>query len=501
MSSADVQAERRQTMFALVALGAPLLGPLIHTLLARSLGPAGYGRYSWNVALIEAVAMVGMLGTEVALRSAVAEAHGSGAPQRLPSIVGPTLRVVALWGCALALAQALLAPLIGHWQRDPGLVPFVRGLALVPVVANVVTVLIATSQATGAVLPGAVIRGLLLPTSTALLLTMALLVRQPPFATITALVVAHAITLAAALFSFQRTVGLRPTLVASLRVPLEWGMIRHAATLLGATLFWMVSAKVDIFVLARYVPAKSVGVYAVGLFLAGSIGAVRGAFDPLVCAVIPAALARNDVAGLEATLRRQTRWLALLASPIVIVLLGAGASALRVVFGPLGPSGTTSLMVLTCGQFIGGIAVSSWIVPLSGRPRWVLLTAASTVAVKVALLVALVPRWGILGAAIATAAGTIIAQHGQALGGRVLTGIRAFDGVLVSIAGVILLGALAARAVQGHLMGSTPPLVCFAVASFVGIAVATAVASVAVFDADDRAQLRALAARFLPRRS
>lgn len=183
---------------------------------------------------------------------------------------------------------------------------------------------------------------------------------------------------------------------------LRYGAPRAPAALFSQLLFWT-----DLFVLAQFVPAfvsqAEVGIYAAAARAAQVILlfiiAVSLMFSPFVADLH----ARGERAKLDRLFKQLTRWTMAATLPLFIVLAIAPASALRL-FGAEFGAGQVALLILLLGQ-LANVATGAvgFVLIMVGRTGWDLLVYAGSVALDVAVAVALIPVLGMEGAAVAGA--------------------------------------------------------------------------------------------------
>ena len=106
---------------------------------------------------------------------------------------------------------------------------------------------------------------------------------------------------------------------------------------------------------------------------------------------------------LDRTARQSARWMTLLAGPpLALFLLFPGF--MMGLFGDEFRAGAPLLAVLAVGQFIN-VATGSvgYLLIMSGHEKWILNRSIFIAAISLALNLLLIPRFGTLGAAMATA--------------------------------------------------------------------------------------------------
>jgi O-antigen/teichoic acid export membrane protein len=103
-----------------------------------------------------------------------------------------------------------------------------------------------------------------------------------------------------------------------------------------------------------------------------------------------------------------SRWVTLLSLPMVIVIATFRTEILSL-FGPEFPRASGPFVWLLVAHFANGVlGLTGWVIAMTGRTRWLIVNALVGVASNLALNFALVPRYGIEGAAWAALASLLL---------------------------------------------------------------------------------------------
>lgn len=377
-------------------------------LLARLLGPGGYGAYSHALALTSLLAVPAQLGLPTLVVRQVAAYQARGAWGLLRGVLLRTTQLALAISAVVATAGWLWARSAGDRMGGEELATLEWALALVPLAAL-------------ASLRGAALRGLqrvvqgLLPD---LVLRPGLLV----LGVLTMAALGHAL-------SPSRAMGLNvlATLVAfgvgawllGKALPAEvrgatagydtraWLGSALSLSLLAA--MQVITAQTDIVMLGWLTSPQEVGIYTV---------AVRGA--ALVVFVLQAVnlalephVARLYTTGDRERLQRTVTWSArvVLAAALPVAGLFAlfGDAILRLVFGQPYVGAHTALTVLAAGQVVNAAMGSvGLLLNMTGRERETATGQAVAAAANVLLNLLLIPRYGVEGAAVATATSLVL---------------------------------------------------------------------------------------------
>ena len=205
-------------------------------------------------------------------------------------------------------------------------------------------------------------------------------------------------------------------------------------------------------VLGFFLTSADVGIYNVVVLVAGLATLFTFSWNAIFSPIIADVYHRGEVEVMGSLLRAITRWIVLLTLPLFAWLILSGRGVLSV-FGSDFTAGYAALVVLAAAQVLdsAGASVSSCLA-MTKYQRYNVMNILVMAVVSVALNVALVPRMGILGAAVATGAAIALVNVARIVEGRVLLGILPFDrrSLKLAVIGALLLAgaSLVSRALE-----------------------------------------------------
>ncbi|MBL9019504.1 MAG: polysaccharide biosynthesis C-terminal domain-containing protein [Myxococcales bacterium] len=459
--------------------------------MVRALGADGYGRWWWTFVLLEAASAIGVLGTDLYVRREIPQCPDDDTGRaRATAIIGTALAVVTATGIGFALLQIALAVPIANALDDRALLPFLITLAFQPVMWSIGAVLAAAIQSHHHLGALAALRGIVFPALVAAVYLIAWKAELPITVTLVLMLSNSVLAMLITVALFARYFSLGATLRATARPSLVRPAVSNGVRLVIPLSLFMVGGKLDLYALGAYYDPAYVGLYAACLQVAGLVPSVRGLFDPIAQAQI-GALFHRDSALLGASMRKLARLCAFALAPAFVLTVAIGQPVLGWLVGVSAPQTFEPIALLSIGNLIAGIAVASWILPMTFAGRPMTMVAAVSGLAKLGLLLWLVPRYGAIGAAIATSAGGIIALHFQTLLGVREVGFRAFPASIIRIVLLALGVAGAARALYVALVGQLGELAAVGATGAASMAVLGA-GIFALMTGEDRSELRRL---------
>ena len=380
-------------------------------LAAAWLGTGAYGDLATALAVLGLVALLGGLGLpQVLLRFLPAYAV-QGRVAESQDLIRAALGAGALASLGVAGAVSLGVAVAGP---AAGTALVIAAGAAVPVV--MLRLLAHLSLAEGRILAGQVGESLVRPALTLAALALAVGAGLPGTAAWAAgcwagaavLALAVQVPLSAPRLSPVRAKRLALTGAVPPAAPVvaraeRTAWVRAAAPLLGVALLHGIMAQADVIMLRVLTGAEAAGAYHLAARVALLAGLALAAVNTVTAQPLSAALAQGDLARVRHLAVSTARALALpgLAGLAAVAVLGAPLLALA---GPGFAAGAPALTLLWAGQAVnlacGPVAL---VLALGGAARAVLGGVALGAAVNLTLNALLIPPFGLVGAAVATA--------------------------------------------------------------------------------------------------
>jgi len=404
---------------------------LVTVLLARLLGTAGFGAYSYAFAWIVLLGIPAILGSDQLLVREVAAHHAKSDWGLMRGLLRRANGAVLLVSLGLALLAAALAwALRGRWPSPIMLPTFWVALILLPLI-TLTRVRQGAMQGLHHVALGAMPEQLIQPAVLVGLLSMAYLFWRQRLTAPLAMglnVGAAAVAFAVGAVLLYRTLPLPVKEAAPVYRDMAWA--RSALPLVFLAGAGVLFAQADTLILGALKGAKAVGLYSAAHKGADSISFVLAAQSAAFASTAASFYASGDMERLQRLVTRLARWTLLASAPLAILLIGFGHWFLLYCYGPQFTQARLALAILSCGQLANiGMGSVGLLLVMTGHERDAATAIGLGAAANIVLNLALVPRWGSEGAAAAYACGMILLNvimaislyrkvgvHGTALG-------------------------------------------------------------------------------------
>ena len=180
----------------------------------------------------------------------------------------------------------------------------------------------------------------------------------------------------------------------------------------------------DVALLAFLMPSAAVGLYFAATRIQQFVVFVHYAASAATAQRFSAAKARGDEAGLIALVHNQARW-TFAATALVGIAVVAAAPLLLALFGPDFAGSLPILSVLIAGSVLASLfGPGEDLLTMLGGERLCAGITAAMLTLAVLLMLALVPVFGLMGAAVAMMTATVLKGLAMAIGARAVHGLE-----------------------------------------------------------------------------
>ena len=402
--------------------------PLYYILANRIYGTDAYGLYALAIAPTEILtSFVGAGFADAIQRFSARDADRHEAT---------SVHYAVLWRCTwwvvLASVVAAIAVIFGghwlatsRWHRPDAywtLVLFAINAPLVGVMGILLSACRAVLDMKGDVL----VRGFVAP----ILLIVFAMIYRPFFPNVygmcLALTTSNLVGVAAAIWYFRKHYSLRK-LLAGRHTPAPRGLLAFAIPQSINMTIWQGLWNVDIMMLAGYVSNERIALYRIAAEIGRTVYGIRYSFSNVYAPLVARYTLENDIAGLQESYTRLSRWISIVAVPVVAIIVLSQAQLLWIV-NPSFDGGAAFLWLLMIGPLLAcSTGLSGNILVMTGHHFWNLSNSALLLASLAGLNLVLIPRYGMVGASVAT----MVAISGMSL--LQIVEVRWLNGIRVEV--------------------------------------------------------------------
>ena len=384
---------------------------LTELIAARYLGPSRYGLLTWGITVISLVSMFTMLGLNSAARRFVPIYRQQGEAALLSGLLrGATVLTASGGFVGMLVLYAAAEPLSLQVLGNPKELPILEVLVIALPFWNLQKTFLALTAGFKRTWVKVMTEDIFVPLGFLTVVSLAALTDHGPRAIAIGYVIVYVVSaLIAGLglrFGTQarQAYTVKPLFQTKKLLGFSWPLIL-TETLGKAT------GVVDILLVGILASSADVGVYRVASDLSVTMSVVLMCFGYLYLPTAAEHFARGDIPGWRALNTRIARWVMLVSFPIAAGLFLQSADVLQVVYGANYSAAAPVLKILALGYFVHamvGFTGSNLVV--SGKTRLQLVAHLLALAARIAVAVTLIPRAGVVGAALATVAGILVAN-------------------------------------------------------------------------------------------
>jgi O-antigen/teichoic acid export membrane protein len=176
-----------------------------------------------------------------------------------------------------------------------------------------------------------------------------------------------------------------------------------SAAMLGISFMEFLMVQVDKIALGFYTGARAVGIYSVAAALVVYVSLVLNSVNQIFSPMIADLHTRGEYTLLGRLFQSLTKWVLGLTIPLAGVMMLFARPLMRI-FGHDFEEGWPILIIGTLGQLVNcGVGSVGFLLLMSGNERRLIKIQIAMATIMVVLSMALVPLWGVFGAAIAAA--------------------------------------------------------------------------------------------------
>lgn len=385
-----------------IKIASVVLGLVVSVLLARLLGPKGYGQYTFVFSILLLLSIPAQLGLpQLVVRETARTEHEHDWGR---------MRGLWLWAHLGALALSALifcAMLVGFGLWATG-----SDIRLVALFGALLVPLLALGEIRGGALrglgrvilgqlPDRIVRPLVL---LVLIGATAVLARDAlsPQLAMALHVVAGAVAFAVGTAFLVRATP--PDLRAARRrsTPRAWAMSALPLGLIAGLL--AINQNFDLVMLGFLRTDEEVAVYKVAVTGAALVILGLESINVLIMPRVVRAHAAGEREALQDLVTSAARLVFLFAAGVALLYVVAGGWLLETAFGPAYRNSYPVLLVLTLAQLVNAwVGLAGTLLNMTGHERDTLLIAVVATATNIALNLVLIPLYGTLGAAVASA--------------------------------------------------------------------------------------------------
>ncbi|MBN1439870.1 MAG: flippase [Anaerolineales bacterium] len=380
-----------------------LLGFLGDIAAARILGPVLFGLYAIGWTILRLLSLLSPMGLDKGVIFFAAP-HSGKEGRAVRRIIDRSAILALVSGSAFGLFLFLAAPWlsVAIFQK-PDLAYIIRWFALSFPLSSTLAVILAATKITLNMKYAVWIQDIFQPAAGLFFLLLFYCLGFRLAGVLAADVISFAAALGLGILILRK---LFPRLhdAASASPPANQALLAFSVPAALAGMFTPFLMWVDRLFVGAFRPASEMGVYQAASQTSVVFGIILVALSAIITPMITPLHQKRQIRLMEELFRVSTKWGLYASLPIFIWVSFFSRQILSAIFGTSFGSGWPILIILTVGQLVnvGTGAVGPILIMTGHQKRWSLLSGAALLA-NIFLNWCLVPKWGVMGAALGTA--------------------------------------------------------------------------------------------------
>ena len=375
--------------------------------LARLLGAELLGMYSLSQTVTDVVAAVASLGLAAGMARYIPIAINRKDDSYLWGIIQIGIGLPSLIGLALALGVFLLAEPLSFWAfGQPDLAPVLRLASLSIPLVILITMLVAITQGFKRMEYKVYTQDVALNFSKFILSVALIGVGLSVMGAMAAHLLASALTVALLFYFVHHLFPLNRPLHTAKRKPGE--MLGFSLPLYASGLLSQFSGSTETVILGTLGVMSGIGIYTSALRLAGIGSMFFSSLQRISVPMISDLYGRGRLDQLQRVYQTITKWTMTFNLPIFLTTV-IFAGPLLTIFGKEFAAGAPGLIILAFSSlFNASTGTNGTMITMTGHSKMTLVNSIIYLVVNLGLDILLIPRWGMVGAALAVMLTTVM---------------------------------------------------------------------------------------------
>jgi O-antigen/teichoic acid export membrane protein len=371
--------------------------------LAHLLGPSNFGLYGLAWTVVRIITSVSPLGLNTGVIR-FGSHYWRRDDARLKGVLLQSLGSVMLLGLLIAAALYLVAPwMCERIFHKPELIPVMRWFALAVPIAPALQVASSATRISQRMKFSVLAEDVSQPAANLLLCIIFWMLGWRLVGIVVATVYSWALALVIALRYVRR---LFPDATSPQVKPIfpGWDLMSFSFSAFMSGMFLGLVIWVDQLFVGHFLSSSEAGIFHGASQLSVGFAVIFGCVNPIFTPMCAYLHHRGEFERLKELYRVSTKWSLYLSLPPFLVMCFVPREIMTVLFGPLYAVGWSALVILAVGQMVNAATgpVGILLIMTGRQNAWCLISSLMFF-VSLILNLTLIPRWGVAGAACATA--------------------------------------------------------------------------------------------------
>jgi len=375
-------------------------------LITRTIGAQLFGLFFLGTIIIFVGAMISRLGLDYAVMRFVALYKGTGDLPRLRGVIRSSIYFTFIASGVVAIIIYFTSPWLAvHIFKKADLTPVLQNLAISLPFFNAINLIV--NIFLGFIKPKykVVIDNFIHPMVKLILISLLFLLGVRLSGVIWATVLTAIIsTISCFWILFKQFPELKDNHVIIEQSKLiSFAMPIYGESLLNYIIYW-----IDILLLGYFASSAAVGIFGIIIRLTMVLVFIQYSFNAIFSPMISEFFGRDEKHKIESLFKLQTRWSVTVTLPLLLLIILFPDQIMQV-FGENFQEGALALIVMSVGRFFdAAIGTCGMMLMMVGKPKVNTINSLIILIIKVVLNLLLIPKFGLLGAAISCSSTVVL---------------------------------------------------------------------------------------------
>jgi O-antigen/teichoic acid export membrane protein len=394
----------------------------LQVILARFLGPAGYGLYGIGWTILTMGERIATLGLEEGVVRFASRERARNNVSRMRGVIYQSMLLAVCSGTILGIVLYLSAPWLSHQVfQKPELLPVLRYFSPAFSLIAGLQIAAAITRISQRMQFSILVQDLVQPIVNLVLVLTAFLLGRDIIGAIASLLLSYAIALFLAIMFVRR---LFPFLFREVshsifmtRELLFFSLPTSFSRVFTSFTFW-----IDRLFVGYFLSSSLVGIYQSASQIPLFFGVILNAFNAIFAPMIAVLHSKEAMDRVDELFKISTKWAIYISMPLFLTICFASKEMMIVIFNSVYVSGAKPLIIMAVGQLVNAStgSVGILLIMTGNQTRWLKISVGSLL-LNFLLSFLLIPRFGLVGGACANAI---------SIGGLFLSGLFSVKSIL-----------------------------------------------------------------------
>lgn len=385
-----------------------LLGFLSRAIIARYFSTSEYGIFNLTLTVLSIILVVATLGFHNSLPREISY-YREKEPSRVKYLISTALVIIILNGILWTIIIAFGSEIISQTLHERMLVYALKISALAIPFWALNTTLVSISQGFGRVREKIYFQNIFFPVAWLMFVVLSVLLDRPFNSIFWSYIMTHLITFFALLFETYRIglIDIKPSFAPELGKRL----VLFSLPLMFVGILNFLMTWTDTLMLGYYKGSEIVGLYNAASPLARLITVFLGSASVIYSPIVTRLYAHRRIGHMKRVYQILTKWIFLLTFPMFSIMFLFPDTTVSFLFGQRYRTAAHALQILALGfMFHTFLGLNGMTLIIIGKPKFNLIGDVFAVVSNISLNIALIPRYGTVGAALATTISYFVAN-------------------------------------------------------------------------------------------